>query len=169
MRRLLLTMLPLVLVLATATPVAAGDRFVIDGLRVTPQVGNYGRIEIGSCVYEPETETTSGDCKFKTFTLTNIGTEPILMAGIGGTSHPVPFNDVSFVNDISKWGPDECTRLPQVQVGEDNYWSLVPGDSCTYSLAMQPLVEGRVEGTLRAWNFDQFDPILVIPLTGIGA
>jgi hypothetical protein len=143
---------------AFAAPVAAAPNYTIDGLRVTPPIGEFGGVKVDSCHWE-----TAEGCKFRTFTITNVGSEPVLFGGFGVHS---PVSDVGFDPRF----PDEesCEWLPLVEVGGQRYKSLAPGEACEVIVAMAPTTVGRVERTLDAFSDDQFSPILIVPLRAVG-
>lgn len=150
------SVLAITLALALALPTSAR---VGDNLRINPPTATYGRIAVDSCLSE---ETLAG-CKVKTFTLTNVGTEPILISGFGYSSAPLPYGDVGF--QIPAIAPvNDCTRLPIVNL----HWVLAPGATCTKTIAMNPTVTGKVEGSLVVSGLDQATVIARVPLHGIG-
>jgi hypothetical protein len=139
--------------LASAAFLAAAPSYTIDELRVTPPIGQFGGIKVGSCMI-----SWLEGCKVQTFTLTNTGSQPILFGGFGLIS---PINDVSL-------GEVTCTLLSIVEVDGQHYLSLTPGEACEISVGMATETAGRVERTLEAWYDDQFNPLLVVPLRAVG-
>jgi len=139
--------------LASAALLAAHPNYAIDELRVTPPIGQFGGIKVGSCMI-----SWLEGCKVRTFTLTNTGSQPILFGGFGLIS---PINDVSL-------GEVTCTLLPLVEVDGQHYLSLTPSEACEISVGMATETAGRVERTLEAWYDDQFNPLLVVPLRAVG-
>ncbi|MCA1707693.1 MAG: hypothetical protein LC808_32250 [Actinobacteria bacterium] len=138
---------------ALATPAAAeaASGFSVEGLKITPPVGAFGGTKVGSC----DLVTYTG-CPIRTFTLTNVGAEPILIGGFGifGLTAALVFGSPG----------SGCEFLPQV----GGYWSLEPGASCIISVAFSPDQRGRVENELHIWYTDQSNPIAVVPLFGVG-
>lgn len=140
--------------LTLPAPADASTGFTVDGLRVRPPIGAFGGIPVGSCDL-----VTYAGCKVKTVTVENVGSDAILIGGFGvdGVEPQVfalvPGDPVS-----------GCDFLPLV----DGYWLLEPGASCTISVAFSPVEKGRVESELHIWYTDQFEPIAVIPLIGVG-
>ena len=132
----------------------AGSGFSSDGLKLRTPVGSFGGTAVGSCNL-----ASFAGCKIKTFTLENVGSEPIPIGGwaIGdldpATAAVVPGTPSS-----------GCEFLPVV--GEQ--WSLAPGAACTISVAFSPVEKGRTENALHIWSTDQSNPIAVIPLFGVG-
>jgi len=149
-----LTVLALFAAALTVPVTADGSPGVaVDGLRVTPPIGAFGAIEVGSCDL-----ITYAGCKIKTFTLQNVGSEVTFIGGYG-IEDPDPGNAALVSGDAT-----ECGRLPLI----GGYWALAPGSSCTISVAFATFTQGRVEAELRVWFTDQFSPIAVIPLAGVG-
>lgn len=142
----------LAIALAFAAPVGAAPNYAIDGLRVTPPIGQFGGVKVGTCAIQ-----WLQDCPVRIFTLTNVGSEPILISGIGVES---PVSDVSI-------GGSDCGELPFVEVDGQHYFSLSPGESCEVTVGMGPLTVGRVERTLVVYGY-QFNPILIMPLHVVG-
>jgi hypothetical protein len=140
---------------ALTVPVAADGSpgFAVDGLRVKPPIGAYGAIEVGSCDL-----ITYAGCEIKTFTLQNVGSETVSIGGYG-------IEDLDPANAALVSGEaTECGRLPLI----GGYWALAPGSSCTISVAFATVTKGRVEAELHVWFTDQFSPLAVIPLAGVG-
>jgi hypothetical protein len=137
---------------AFAAPVGAAPNFTIEGLRVTPPIGQFGGVKLGSC----DLQFLEG-CRIRTFTLSNVGSEPILISGVGVES---PAQDVTI-------GGSDCAELPLVEVDGQNYFSLAPGVECSATVGMAPLTVGRVERTFVVHG-EKFDRILIVPLRAVG-
>ena len=132
----------------------ASPGFTVDGLRVRPPVGAFGGVPVGSCDL-----VTYAGCKILTFSVENVGSDPILIGGFDVTgSDPLTF---ALLPSDPESG---CGSLPIV----DGYWSLQPGATCTISVAFSPVRSGLTKGELHLWFTDQFDPIAVVPLFGVG-
>jgi hypothetical protein len=145
------------LVLASAAPVGAARTSRIDGLKISPAIGQFARIQIGTC--NPGTDE---GCKIISFTLRNVGKAPIYF---GGFAIHTPTSDFGFANAILK---DDCVLLPLGQVNGQPYLTLVPGDSCQLGVLFAPTSEGRIERRWDAFFDNQFEPILIVPLRGFG-
>lgn len=145
------------LVLSSAAPAGAARTYRIDGLKVSPSMGQFARIQIGTC--NPETDQ---GCKIIYFTLRNVGKEPIYF---GGFAIQTPTSDFGFANAIAD---DDCGLLPLVEVNGQRYLSLTPGDSCRVGVLFAPTSEGRLERRWEAFFDNQFEPILIVPLRGFG-
>jgi len=141
--------------LAFAAPVGAAANYTIDGLRVTPPIGQFGGVQIGSCAIQ-----SLEGCRIRTFTLTNVGSEPILFG---------QFDLQSPVSDVSVGG-STCGAgfLPVVEVDGQRYLLLAPGEACEITIGMSPLTVGRVERALVAWYDDPSNPIMIVPLRAVG-
>jgi hypothetical protein len=151
-RRRIAASLAVAIAVAFAPPVDAAPHFAIDGLRVTPPIGQFGALKIGSC----DIQFLEG-CSVIEFTLTNVGSDPILISSIGIQS---PVQDVTI-------GGSDCVELPLVTVDGQLYLSLAPGEDCSVTVGMGPLFLGRVERTLEVLGY-QFNPILIMPLFVVG-
>ena len=157
-RRGVTALLALATAIAFAGPVGAAPNYTIDGLRVRPAIGQFGGVEVDSCNWE-----TFEGCKARTFTLTAVGSEPILIGGMGVHS---PVSDVGFDPRFPEEG--SCGLLPQVEVDGRLFFSLAPGEACEVIIAMSPVAIGHVERTFDVQYNDQFNPILIVPLRGVG-
>jgi hypothetical protein len=151
-RLLVLTSVAVALTLSTVTHASTG--FTVDGLRVRPPVGTFGGIPVRSCDL-----VTYAGCKIETFTVTNVGSDPILIGGFG-----IADLDPGTVALVPGAPGSGCDLLPL----NGGYWSLQPGASCTISAAFGPVEKGLMQGELHIWYTDQFNPIAVIPLIGVG-
>lgn len=153
MRRLIFSVLPLLLLLVITTPAAAFTSYSIDNLQVRPKVARFGEIVIGSC----DLSTFEG-CEVKTITFTNTGSKPIKISGYGVLS---PSGDVGLDPQPSQ--SSDCSRLP------GRLWTLTRGRSCTIRVGMAPTTVGRVERRLQVWGSGgQFDVIAIVPLRTVG-
>jgi hypothetical protein len=145
-------------VAAISVPAAsASPAYTITGLRVHPEVGAFGSAEVGSC-----TGATYSACVVRTFTLENVGSEPIFVVG-WGISDPAEFPSFGLGNTTFPFG---CDALPRV----DGIGVLAPGSSCQIAAVFVPQEKGPVWGELHVWGvpFDLSAPIAVIPLFGVG-
>ena len=151
-RLLVLTAFAVALTVPAAAQASSG--YAVDGLRIRPAIGAFGGIPVGSC----DLATYAG-CKIKTFTVENVGSDPILIGGFGIFDPDPP--TAALVGGTPGSG---CEFLPLV----GGYWSLQPGASCTIDVAFNPVEKGRMENELHVWYTDQFNPIAVIRLFGVG-
>ena len=151
-RLIVLTALAVALTVPAAAHAVTG--FTIDGLRVRPPVGTFGGTQVGSCDL-----VTHAGCKILTFTVENVGSDPILIGGFEvGSTEPL---NVALLPSAPGSG---CGSLPLV----GGYWSLEPGTTCTISVTFNPTQKGRMENELHIWYTSQSDLIAVIPLIGVG-
>jgi hypothetical protein len=140
--------------LAMPTGAHASTGFTIDGLRVRPPIGTFGGVQVGSC----DLGTYTG-CKILTFSVENVGSDPILIGGFEAIG-----SDPSTFALLPSDPGSGCDSLPLV----DGFWSLQPGATCTISVAFSPIRRGLTEGELHIWYTDQFNPIAVVLLRGVG-
>jgi hypothetical protein len=152
--RLKLRMLSLLGTLAVFTLADASPVFAHDGLKVGAPVASFGAIKLGSCDL-----ATHAGCKTKTLTLSNVGSEPILIGGFG--IRDLDPATAALVPGATNAG---CEFLPVV----GQQWSLEPGQSCTIDVAFNPVVKGPTYNALHVWSTDQSNPIAVIALFGVG-
>jgi hypothetical protein len=138
--------------LAMAAGASASPGFAIDGLRIRPPNGAFGATAVGTC----DLRTYTG-CKVKTFTVENVGSQTILIGGYG-----IFDLDPSIAALVPSAG--ECSSLPLV----GGYWALQPGGSCVIGVAFAATEKGRMQNELHIWHTDQFSPIAVVPLSGVG-
>lgn len=155
MRRKVLRLLLVLAVLAAAIAPAsssAAPGYAVEGLKIRPPLGAFGGIPVGSCDL-----VTYVGCRTRTFTLDNVGDQTIRIGGYGiADLDPL----IAALVPVS----GACSSLPLV----GGYWALQPGASCVIVVAFSPTQVGRMENDLHVWYLDQFDPIAVIPLFGIG-
>jgi hypothetical protein len=151
-RLFVLTALAVALTVPAAAHASPG--YTIDGLRVRPPVGPFGGTQVGSCDL-----VTSAGCKILTFTVENVGSDPILIGGFEVVS-----SDPLSVALLPSAPGSGCGSLPIV----GGYWSLEPGTKCTISVISNPTQRGRIENELRLWYTSQSDLIAVIPLITVG-
>jgi hypothetical protein len=150
----LLILTALAAALATPAGANASPGYTIDGMRVRPPIGSFGGVPVGSC----DLVTYTG-CKILTFSVENVGADPILIGGFDVLgSDPITF---ALLPSAPGSG---CGSLPLV----DGYWSLQPGATCTISVAFSPVQRGPTGSELHIWYTDQSDLIAVIPLMGVG-
>ena len=97
--------------------------------------------------------------KIRTFTIQNVGSEPVLIGGFGLAN--LSSNNAALVPGAPGSG---CDFLPVV----GGYFSLAPGASCLISVAFGPTETGRAENELHIWYTDQLNPIAVVRLFGVG-
>jgi hypothetical protein len=121
--------------------------------RITPPVGAFGATPVGSC----DLVTYEG-CRIKTFTVTNVGSTTILFNGYGveGTD---PQNAALVFPQENGCGND---------ISPSGSFQLQPGASCLISVALGPTHKGLNTNKLTIFYPDQFTPIAVVPLKGIG-
>jgi hypothetical protein len=153
--RLKLRMLSLLGTLAVLALALASPGFALDGLKVGAPVASFGAIKMGSCDL-----ATHAGCKTKTLTLSNVGSEPILIGGFG--IRDLDPATAALVPGATNTG---CEFLPVVS---GQQWSLEPGQSCTIDVAFNPVVKGPTRNALYVWSTDQSNPIAVIALFGVG-
>ena len=151
-RLFVLTALAVALTIPAAAHASTG--YTIDGLRVRPPIGTFGGTQIGSCDL-----VTYAGCKISTFTVENVGSEPIL---IGGFEVATP--DPATVVLLPSAPGSGCGSLPVVGA----YWSLQPGTRCTISVAFNPTQRGLIRNELHIWYTSQSDLIAVLHLIGVG-
>jgi hypothetical protein len=159
-RRLVVSLAALITLAVAAgvfAPVSRSDApgYAIDGLRVTPPVGAFGGMPVNSCDFAGYPDYPG--CRTKTFTLTNVGSEPILFNGFGihgGTNNAA----------LVPLGPEWCAYLPEV----GGHWALQPGASCDIGATFNAIQKGMNENELWVFHLDQFSPIAVIPLFAEG-
>jgi hypothetical protein len=123
------------------------------GLRISPPVGAFGAIPVGSC----DLATYAG-CKIITFTVENTGSHPIAIGGFGVVAGA---ENAALVPGTPGSG---CEFLPLV----GGLWSLAPGASCRIAVVFSPTGKGHEENELRIWVTHPSDPLAVIPLFGVG-
>ena len=143
------------LAVAVVVPAAAaGHAYAVSGLKISPPVGAYGSVAVGSCNL-----TTYAGCELKTFTISNVGSSTILIGGFGiATVDPLT---AAIVPGRPGSG---CEFLPL----SGSFWALAPGASCQITTALAPMQKGPVRNELHIWSGDQQSPIAVIPLSGVG-
>lgn len=151
-RVLVLTIFTVALAVPAATQARSG--YIIDGLGIRPPIGAFGGVSVGSCDL-----ATHAGCKIKTFTVQNVGSDPIPIGGFGISDlDPLTFALVAGTPGSG------CEFLPIV----GDYWTLQPGASCTIGVALNPVEKGRMENELHIWSTDQSNPIAVLRLFGVG-
>ena len=151
-RLFVLTALAVALTVPAAAHASSG--YTIDGLRVRPPVGTFGGTQVGSCDL-----VTYAGCKISTFTVENVGSDPILIGGFEVVS-----SDPLTVALLPSAPGNGCGSLPVV----GGYWSLEPGTTCTISVTFNPTQRGRIVNELHIWYTSQSDLIAVIRLIGVG-
>lgn len=148
MRRLILSVLPLVLAFAITSPAAADSGYAIDGLRMRPHAFNFGHLEVNACNTEDDAHL---GCTFKTITLTNNTSSAIVNIGIQFSDAPSPSDDIGFADQYNS-----CVT------------TLLPGQSCQIRLTANPTVLGKVRGSILFSSNGQFNLIAVIPVRATG-
>jgi Cep192 domain 4 len=135
-----------------APPGAARHGYAV-AFRITPPVGAFGATPVGTC----DLVTYEG-CRIKTFTVTNVGSTTILFNGYGveGTD---PQNAALVFPQENGCGND---------ISPSGSFQLQPGASCLISVAFGPTHKGLNTNQLTIFYPDQFTPIAVVPLKGIG-
>jgi hypothetical protein len=137
-----------------ALPAEATPGFTIAGLRITPPVGAFGATPVGGCNL-----VTYDGCTIKTFTVTNVGSTPILFNGFGIAGGD-PLNAALVSGD-----PSSGCEFTTSGTGS---FQLLPGESCLISVAFGPTTKGLNRNELHIWYLNQFEPIAVVPLLGVG-
>jgi len=121
--------------------------------RITPPVGAFGATPVGTC----DLVTYEG-CRIKAFTVTNVGSTTILFNGFGIEGGD-PLNAALFAPGDNTCGDD---------ISPSGSFQLLAGASCGISVAFGPTHKGLNTNNLIIWYLDQFQPIAVVPLKGIG-
>ena len=127
------------------------DSFAVAGLRVTPPILNFGAV-------------AQGETRERTFSVTNIGSEPQLFTSMGVTSgFPL------FTMDFSTFGSPTCPLT-----GAAVPVFLQPGDTCTVTVTAAPTsstLPGTYEGEALLGRFIDADfttePKVIVPMTVI--
>jgi hypothetical protein len=135
-----------------ALPAEATHGYTV-AFRITPPIGAFGATRVGSCDL-----TTYVGCRTKTFTVTNAGSTTILFTGFGIEGGD-PLNAALFVPGDNSCGDD---------ISPSGTFQLLPGASCGISVAFGPTHTGPNTNNLIIWYLDQFQPIAVVPLKGVG-
>jgi hypothetical protein len=152
LRLLALTALAVALTVPAAGHATPG--YTIEGLKIRPPIGSFGGIRLGSCDL-----ITYAGCEIRTFTVENVGSDPILIGGFG-----IFDLDPSTAALLPGTPGSGCEFLPIV----GGYWSLQPGASCTIGVAFSPTQKGPMKNELRIWFNDQSSPIAIVKLVGVG-
>ena len=135
-----------------ALPAGAQRGYAV-AYRITPPLGAFGATPVGSC----DLVTYEG-CRIKTFTVRNVGSTTILFNGFGIEGGD-PLNAALF-------GPGDNTCADDIS--PSGSFQLLPGASCGISVAFGPTHKGLNTNNLVIWYLDQFQPIAVVPLKGVG-
>jgi hypothetical protein len=147
--------LAIAIAVAIAIPTAAAAHaYSVPGLKISPPVGAFGSVAVGSCNL-----TTYAGCELKTFTIQNVGSSTILIGGFG-----IATLDPLTAATVPGRPGSGCEFLPL----SGSVWALAPGASCEITTALAPLQKGVVRNELHIWSGDQSSPIAVIPLLGVG-
>lgn len=116
-------------------------------LRASPPSGHFGAVAVGECDF-----VTLEGCKVRTFKLTNVGSEPLVIAAYGITGVAAGLVE-----------PRTCDDFIEPGIGI----VLEPKQSCVLSVAMSPPEAGPAASALRILSPTD-EIILEVPLFATG-